>query len=263
MRKTRNTGETGWRARVPLMARIRRSVVRTCAHITWRTGTKSLRACGRNEPPAPSNRRIPGSRAQADSSGCMEYRLRITRPCSRGRAAPARSASDPGYRCAWIIATSPDGCAVCSVAVATRRSVACGTIRAWRRRRWPISGRPRVLRAAGALWRGRRGRAWFAHPHREQPGHPEGPKIQRQEHDEARIGAPLVLDEEPDEIGDDIAGEHEADEVDDERHDSLLCRLAPSLRKSSASPGGRAGLAFGRICARSAETAIPLFGKVE
>jgi hypothetical protein len=51
--------------------------------------------------------------------------------CSRGRAARARSASDPGYRCAWIIAMSPDGCAVCSVAVAIRRSVSCGTIRAW------------------------------------------------------------------------------------------------------------------------------------
>jgi hypothetical protein len=103
-----------------------------------------------NERPASSNRRIPGSRAQADSSVCMGYRLRTTRPCSRGRAAPARSASDPGYRCAWIIATSPAGCAACSVATATRRSVSCGTIRAWRRRRAPISGRPRVLRAAVA-----------------------------------------------------------------------------------------------------------------
>jgi hypothetical protein len=45
MRGTRNTGNTGWRARVPLMPRIRRSVVSTCARITWRTGTKSLRAC--------------------------------------------------------------------------------------------------------------------------------------------------------------------------------------------------------------------------
>jgi hypothetical protein len=54
-----------------------------------------------------------------------------------------------GLRCAWIIATSPAGCAVCSAAVATRHSVSCGTIRASWRRRGPISGPPRVPRAVG------------------------------------------------------------------------------------------------------------------
>jgi hypothetical protein len=75
------------------------------------------------------------------------------------------------------------------------------------------------------LCRGLFGHLRLGHPHRKHPRDPEKKEIERQEHDQARMRSPLVLDEASKKIGDEIAGNHEYQVIDEERHNCLRKRL--------------------------------------
>src|SRR6516162_2231077 len=65
--------------------------------------------------------------------------------------------------------------------------------------------------------------------HRQQPGDPQGDKVERQKGQQARL-RPNALDHETDEIVGDVAERHEPDVVEDELHDALSrTGIAPAL----------------------------------
>src|SRR5262245_31756519 len=61
----------------------------------------------------------------------------------------------------------------------------------------------------------------LCHPYRKHPRHPQEQKIERKEDDEADLAAKLAFGDEADEIGGDIASDHEDDVIDDETHDKF------------------------------------------
>lgn len=76
------------------------------------------------------------------------------------------------------------------------------------------------------LGRGLFGHLRFGQPHREHPGYPEEKEIKRQKHDQAHMRPPFVLDEQAKEIGDEVAGHHEYQIVDQKGHNCLRQRPA-------------------------------------
>src|SRR5262245_53301242 len=59
------------------------------------------------------------------------------------------------------------------------------------------------------------------HPHCKHPRYPQEQEIERKEDDEADLAAKLAFGDEADDIGGDIARNHEDDVVDDEPHDKF------------------------------------------
>jgi hypothetical protein len=67
-------------------------------------------------------------------------------------------------------------------------------------------------------------------PFGKHPRHPQKKKIESKKNDQARLRAPLVLSEEPNKVGGEVADNHEDDIVDDETHDALRKKgVAPTV----------------------------------
>ena len=86
----------------------------------------------------------------------------------------------------------------------------------------------------------------LCHPHRKHSRHPQEQKIERKEDDEADLAAKLTFGDEADDIGGEIARDHEDDVIDDEPHDKFP--LMPIALAGNAQPmrqGRRSDLHFG------------------